>query len=264
MSKYHKIRWKQSDLDELKRVVRNYNAKVKRLEKKDPQIEKVLPQYYDSKSDSYSSRITVGQLKELINTRRDLKREINSLKRFSKRGAEEIITVPNTDNNLQITKWQMGEIKRRVANINRRRKMRLDEISNIEVESRGEKLGYSRADIGMGRATEVSLSPMKAFTPKMTEYDVKYKWRSVMKQSQTDYFSARDYLLRENFIQALNQNFAPDDVKDIVDGINSMDIGDFLNQFNKDPETFEWAYPPSQEEYEGYISYLKSTWIPER
>ena len=37
MSKYHKIRWNESDDQELKRVVRNFNAKLKRLEKKDPQ-----------------------------------------------------------------------------------------------------------------------------------------------------------------------------------------------------------------------------------
>ena len=34
MSKQHKIRWKQSDNQELARVVRNFNAKLKRLEKK--------------------------------------------------------------------------------------------------------------------------------------------------------------------------------------------------------------------------------------
>lgn len=261
MSKYHKIRWQESDLKELNRVVKNYNAKIRRLEKKNPQIEKVLPQYYNEKTDTFSSKLTVGQLKELINTRQDLKRELNALKRFSKRGSETIVSVPNTDNNLKITKWQLTEMNRRVGVINRRRKKRLEDIIDIEVESRGEKLGYTRGDIGMGRAEEVSLSPMESFTPKMQQYEIKHRWASIMNQSQSDYFTQADYRLRDNFVKTLEENYNPGDIKDVIDNINHMDIKEFLNEYRKDPEAFEWAYPPSEEEYQGYVSALKSTWM---
>ena len=161
MPKYHSIKWRDSDTKELSRVVRNYNAKINRLIKKNPQIENVLPE-----------KVTVAQLKELINTRQDLKRELNALKRFSKRGAEEIVIVPNTDYNLKITKWQKTEMNRRVGIINRRRKKRLEDLSNMEMKSRGESLGYKKSDIGMGKATEVSLTPMNAFTRRMNQADL--------------------------------------------------------------------------------------------
>lgn len=253
MSKHHKIRWTDADNQELAKVVRNFNAKISRLAKKNPQIKNVLPE-----------KQSVRQLKELINTRADLKRELNALKRFSKRGAEKIVVVPNTDYNLTLTKWQKVEMNRRIGIINRRRKKRLEELENIEVESRGEAAGYTRGELGMGRLEKVELAPMNAFTRRMTQADIKWKWASVMKQSQSDYFNERDYQLRDNFIKTLQENYNTNDIKDVIDRINNMDIGDFLNEFHKDPAAFEWAYPPNQEQYEGYVSSLKATYTPKR
>lgn len=253
MSRYHRINWRDSDTKELKRVVKNYNAKINRLAKKNPQIENVLPE-----------KVSVGQLKELINTRQDLKRELNALKRFSKRGAEEIVIVPGTDYNLKITKWQKTEMNRRIGIINRRRAKRLEDISNIEMKSRGEKLGYTRGQLGMGKATEVSLRPMKAFTRSMSQADLKWKWKGIMKESQSDYFTQRDYMLRDNYIKALEQNYNAKDIQDIIDEIKSMDINEFLNTFEEEGGTLEFAYPPNKEQYKGYVNALRSTWKPER
>ena len=253
MSRYHKINWRESDTQELKRVVKNYNAKLKRLAKKNPQIENVLPE-----------KVTVAQLKELINTRQDLKREINALKRFSKRGAEEIVTVPGTDYNLKITKWQKTEMNRRIGIINRRRTTRLEELSSLEMKSRGEKLGYTKDQFGMGKATEVSLKPMNAFTRRMSQSDLKWKWKNILKESQSDYFTKKDFRLRENYIKALRENYNYDDIIDVVDEIKSMDIKEFLNTFEEEGGTLEFAYPPNNEQYEGYLNALKATWKPER
>ena len=251
MSKQHKIRWSEADNKELTKVVRNFNAKINRLAKKNPQIKNVLPE-----------KMSVRQLKELINTRADLKRELNSLRRFSKRGSEQIVTIPNTDYNIQMTKWQKTEMNRRVGIINRRRKKRLKDLQETEVASRGEELGYTRGELGMGKIEKVDLAPMSVFTRRMRQSDVVWKWRSMLTQSQSDYFTSRDYQLRENFINTLYENYAENDIKDVVETINNMDIGDFLTEYNRDPEGFEWAYPPNEEQYQGYLSALKSTWTP--
>ena len=253
MPRYHRINWRDSDTKELKRVVTNYNAKITRLAKKNPQIENVLPE-----------KVTVAQLKEIINTRQDLKRELNSLKRFSKRGSEEIITVPDTDYNLKITKWQKTEMNRRVAVINRRREKRLEQISNIEMKSRGEDLGYTRAQLGMGKATEVSLKPMNAFTRRMNQSDLKWKWKNILKESQSDYFTQKDFRLRDNYLKALRENYKENDIKDVIEEISKMDIRDFLHTFEEEGGTLEFAYPPNKEQYKGYVSALKTTWKPER
>lgn len=253
MPRYHKIKWRESDSKELKRVVRNYNAKITRLAKKNPQIENVLPE-----------KVSVAQMKELINTRQDLKRELNALKRFSKRGAEEIVIVPNTDYNLKITKWQKTEMNRRIGVINRKRAKRLDELSKIEMKSRGKKLGYTKEQFGMGKATEISLKPMNAFTRRMNQADLKWKWKGILKESQSDYFTQKDFRLRENYIKALSQNYNVNDIQDVIDGINKMDIGEFLVTFEEEGGNLELAYPPNREQYEAYVTGLKATWIPNK
>lgn len=253
MSRRHKINWRESDNRELNRVVKNFNAKISRLAKKNPQLQNVLPE-----------KVSASQLKELINTRQDLNRELNALKRFSKRGAEEIVSVPDNDYNLQTTKWQRTEINRRIGIINRRRKERLERLSNFEATSRGQELGYKRADIGMGKATEVSLSPMRGFTQRMNQRDLKMKWKSIMQESQSDYFTERDYRLRNNYIKALTENFNINDIEDIIEEIENMDINDFLQIFEQEGGNLESAYPPNGEQYIAYLNGLRATWKPER
>lgn len=253
MSKQHKIRWKQSDNDELARAVRNFNAKIKRISNKNPMIKNALPE-----------KVTVKQLKELIGTRQDLKRELNALRRFSKRGAEEIVSVPDNDYNLKITKWQRTEMNRRIGIINRKRKSRLEQLENMKMKSRGEDLGYTRGQLGMGRATEISLKPMNAFTRRMSQSDLKWKWKSILNESQSDYFNKKDFQLRENYIKALSQNYNTNDIQSVIDEINKMDIKDFLQKFDEEGGTLEFAYPPNKEQYEGYVNALKVTWTPSR
>ena len=253
MSKYHSIRWRESDEQELKRVVRNYNAKINRLIKKNPQTENVLPE-----------KIQVAQLKELINTRQDLNRELNALKRFSKRGAEEIVVIPNTDYNLKTTKWQKTEMNRRIGIINRKRARRLEEIQNLEMTSRGEKLGYTRGQLGMGRVNENSLKPMQAFTRTMNQADLKWKWKAIRKESQSTYFTDKDFKLRDTYIKTLSENYNVKDIQDVIDSIGKMDIKEFLLKFEEEGGTLEFAYPPNKEQYGAYVNALKATWTPER
>ena len=155
-------------------------------------------------------------------------------------------------------------MNRRIGVINRRRAKRLEDISNMEMKSRGEKLGYTRGQLGMGKATEVSLRPMKAFTRSMSQADLKWKWKGIMKESQSDYFTQRDYMLRENYIKALEENYNAKDIQDIIDEIKSMDINEFLNTFEEEGGTLEFAYPPNKEQYKGYVNALRTTWKPER
>lgn len=260
MSKQYHIRWSAADERELARVVKNYNAKVRRIEKKNASKNKiVLPE-----------TITVGQLKELINTRKDLNREMNKLKRFSKRGAETLVEVPNNDNNLLMTKWQRTEMNRETAIINRRREQRLKKVSEIEQKSGGESLGYTKAQIGMGSPELVALRPMKAFTRTMGPQDIRERWKSIHAQVQSDYFTKRDLQVRENYIKGLIRNYNYDDIQPIVKKIRDMDINEFLITFNEEGATFEEVSPPpgligqelKEREYSAYVTKLYSTWLP--
>ncbi len=252
MAKQHHIRWKQSDNQELARVVRNFNAKIKRLEQKNPEIKDALP-----------DKVSVKQLKELINTRQDLKREINSLKRFSKRGSEEVITYG--DNNIKLTKWQKSELSRKIGIINRRRHKRKEEFEALEMESRGEKLGYTRGEFGMGALEKNEYRPMSVLTKSMTMKDLKKKILSVNKQVRSDYYTDADYLWRDNFIdRTILVNYNPADVEDIVNAIRGMDIDEFVKKMRSDPGAFELGYPADREQYASNLEQLRAIWIPNK
>ena len=253
MPKKYNIRWQESDNQELAKAVRNFNAKLKRLEKKNPKLKNVLP-----------DKVSVAQMKNLIETRQDLKRELNALKRFSKRGAEEIIDVPGNDYNLKATKWQKEEMTRRIGVINRKRKKRLKEIEQTPIKSRGESTGYTKGQLGMGKAEENSLKPMKAFTPKMSRADFKHKFKQIMQESQTSYWNKRDILMKESYIKSLEENFNPNDIQDIVKNINKMDFKEFRKIFDAEGGNFELSYPPDQDSYNAYLTALKSIWTPNK
>ena len=71
MPKIYSIRWTKSDSEDLAKAVKNFNAKIKRLETKYPKTKNSLPQ-----------KVSLKEMKDLIKTRADFKREINALKRF--------------------------------------------------------------------------------------------------------------------------------------------------------------------------------------
>ena len=101
------IRWQKKDYLYLGRVVARFNSKIENLGRK-----RNLP-----KIRSYE------EIKSSITTRRELNRVINSMNRFLKEGAEEIVELPNRE---KITKWEKTElaIETRIAKANLRRQMR--------------------------------------------------------------------------------------------------------------------------------------------
>jgi len=253
MSKQYNIRWRQDDEKELKRVVRNFNAKIDRLAKKDPKSKNALPE-----------RVTVKQMKELIDTRKDLTRELNALRRFSKKGNEKLVDVPDNEYNLQVTKWQRDEMSRRTGLINRKRNKRLKELADVELRSRGEELGYTRGQLGMGKADEISLKPLRAFTPKMTRTELNKKFKAIKKESQSTYFTKKDEILRRNYINSLLENYREKDIAEVIDVIENMDFKDFLTVFKYEDALFEFNYPPDEDTYQSYLSSVKAVWLPNK
>lgn len=252
MPRQYNIRWSESDSKELARSVKNFNAKVKRLETKYAGTDIVLPE-----------RLSVKELREVVTTRRDLNRELKSLQRFTERGSEEIVDIPNTNNNIQMTKWQREEMSKRAKLINDKRYYRRQKLEEQPLSNQGQPLGYTRGDIGMGKIEANQLKPTKAFTKSMDKYSIAEKMKHLMRESQSDYWRKRDILMRENFIKALEENFNPKDIKDVVENIRNMDLNKFKDKLLSDPEDFNTAYPPDEEQYEGYLTQLKSTWLPE-
>lgn len=254
MSRKYNIRWGEADEAELKRVVKNFNAKLTRLEKKDPKNANALPE-----------RISAAQLRDMIETRQDLNRELNALRRFSERGAEELVEVPDNDNNLKITKWQKKEMTRREVIVNQKRKRQLERVADIEMTSRGKSLGYKKGDIGMGKIEQIELDPVRAFTPSQNRRDVNKRFRQLRKESISTYWDKRNELMRSAYVSEIEKNFPQEMVKDVVDKIREMDFDEFRKVFEaEDQHKFQFNYPLNKDDQKKYSTALRSIWIPNK
>ena len=262
MSRKYHIRWKKSDYEDLSKAVRNFNAKISRIEKKYPELKNSLPE-----------KMQVGELKRLIKTRQDLKREINSLKRYTDKnnrislnedGSYEGIEIYG-DYNIKITKWQRKEINRRIATINTRRKKRLEALKETQVTSRGQAQGYTVGQIGVGSIQMNELAPMQGLTPGASEESVRRKFKSALIQSQSDFLSLRDFRTKSSYITGLYRNFNENEIKDVVAAIEKMPVDKFLEVFNSDNDAkFEGLYPGNKAQEQEYIKSLKAVWMPNR
>ena len=245
-------------------MVRNFNDKLRRLVKENPENTNILPQFWNEKSQEFESRITVQTLRELIQTRADYNRQLNMLKRFSKRGAEEIVDAPTNEYGARTTKWQKSEMSNMARIVNRRRKERLADLENLEMIDSYGLLGYTLGQrFGMGLASKNTLNPIKTFTPSQTQADIRQKQRTLMRESASNYHKDRDLLLKENFINELLKNYNESDISDLISAIRNMDNNLFVLKFEARGDKFELAYPPDRgsEDYWNYVSELKGYWL---
>lgn len=90
----YEIRWKRGDYVSLGRAVSDFNKKVNRLEA-------------DKRKLYLPVLLNYNEVKENIKSRQELKRVVNSLRRFLKEGAEDVVT---TDGGVKITKWEKNEL----------------------------------------------------------------------------------------------------------------------------------------------------------
>lgn len=96
------IRYDKKLNQEINKTIKNFNQKIARLEKQEREL---LP-----------SKITKKDLKNTSFTRAELQRKLKELQRFSKRGAEDVIT---TSGGVKLTQYELSNIKRENALVKR-------------------------------------------------------------------------------------------------------------------------------------------------
>ena len=171
------IRWKKGDSIRLGRAISNFNKTINEIEVDERDV---LPELRNFK-----------ELKQTINTRKELNRVINALNRAN---------VDNLRNTYQyesgevVTKWEFQEVNKAM-----RRAMR-----NLESERAG--ILMDRKSIGMGderlseiKAIETSLDSLG----KRTGRDFERIKERIFSLGKSDYKITKDKLFQENFYKAL-------------------------------------------------------------
>lgn len=272
MPRQPNIRWSKSDVESLKKAVRNFNAKVNRLNKK----------YADSTDVVIPEKISVNDFKNMISTRQDYNRELNALKRFSKRGSEQLTTISTEQGDISLTKWQKREMDMRKGLINRQRRELRETLSGIERTSGGVGQGYKLSNakefsmggrkskmvdgkLVMGEANKIQLENLKSAIPEDAKnININRRYKTLVSQSQSGYFAKVESRLKENYLMGLKANFSANDIADIVVAITEMDFDEFYKKFMAEGGNFELLYAPDEETYNKYLSSLKAIWIPNK
>lgn len=135
MPKSSKIRWRERDTEQLAKKVKNFNAKLTRLTKKNPALAEILPQ-----------RVSMKDLRGDITNRQEYNRVIKALSSFTEKGAEEVVTGKS---GVTTTKWQLQQVRKAVAIENRRRKKQADTLKTAPVTIGGKVYTNVRRMAGM-------------------------------------------------------------------------------------------------------------------
>lgn len=238
--------WNDDNKKQLKQVVSNFNKKLTRLKKSNPSIKSSLPE-----------KVKYSEIKELIGTKGEFNKNVKRLKRFLKPNAEKLITVPETRENIQITKWQYDEINRLVKDVNKNRLNRWNQLEKIKLKSGKNALNYTRGQLGMGTTLQNSLKPTTAFSPSMENYNVRKRYKSLLEQSTSQFFKNSDLLLKRNYINTLKENYGKY-ANEIAKEIEDMSINRFLSIYYEQDNAFEWLYPGDN--FLEYVNQVRATW----
>lgn len=269
MAGYSKIRWRKKDEITLAKEVKRFNDKVRYYQRKYARIE-------DRKErkrmiDALPEKLSVKELRRggvdeygevqgpIIRTRKGFDKEIESMRAFTDNRGINIVDVPGNEKGVAITEWQLNDMLAREKSANRKRKIRRTKVEKTEVTSRGKKVGYT---VGMGKAKDKNLNNINAFTPSQTHTDIKQKMRTLRKESQPEYWVAKDERWREDYTRTLLEELGDTpEVRRIVDHINSLDYKQFRLVMHSENGIKEYSYPPDIEKKKEAINELRAIWL---
>lgn len=250
---------KQDEL--LRKAVKNFNAKIKRLEKKAQLSAEYIPipqKVYVSKIKNSGANIEsiISELKAFtarpkVTVDSELKKMVKAYnekaKRFEKRGFKveklsysKLKDSPDVaDTKAVIMEFMKGGYKTVKTEkgvelpdaIYRKAKKQLDIINERRAKQRAMVGEIERGNLAqMGRMRDVNLLP-KQDIDQISMRDMPAYLRSLDTQTQPNYLERKNVKYRNNYISMLNNLFDSNDprLKEIINKIHSVNIEDFIN-----------------------------------
>jgi hypothetical protein len=196
MSKKPAIKWREADEQLLQRKVNNFNRKIDRIIKTITDAAIQLP-----------SKISLKQARTGIKTRQQFNNLINSLARFTVRGAEKPV---ENKQGLKVTKWQKQEIAIKTGVINRRKTMQLKQID--KPTERGI----------MGKLADHEIKPRPFDFEKIKPRDWEKFVEAAEKQSSPLYENERAIEYKKIYLQNI-KNLLGEDGTELYDKVEALD-----------------------------------------
>lgn len=220
------IRWSKDDKQNLRRAVNNFNSKIRRLEKLGREN---LPEKVSYKELVGIGKLQEGEVSNEIYSRKELNNTLRSLQRFTRRGAENEVTLKGGE---KVTAWEKRELtiqkQRATRSINKR-------ISEIDTT-----FGMGNKEIQALKGTLNSLKNIE--NKKGSEY--KRALQTLKNNARSDRELRKAEIWKNNFLNNLDmlssyENF--DLLKNAIDKIkNPIKLYEFLSKSDILSDFFLW------------------------
>lgn len=204
------IRWRKKDIKQLQKKVKNFNAKITRLEKKD--VSFAIPE-----------RMSYKELKKTITARSDYNTAIKRLTKFTGRGNELPLQIPN------VSQWLVDEYD--IA-LNKRKKQIEKEVqmlADLNASVMGVDMGYKRAekDVQDNRINEYKMKSAE----KVKAEDFAQIAADMGRAIYGDYYNNRWEQFKENHVAALLKAFGDTGLgRKIIEKVLKSSINDFIKK----------------------------------
>lgn len=248
----------------LEATVEKFNTKIDRLSVKPKRRDYNIHQSYVA---SLPEKITVEALIKNASTKEALKRDIESYKGFLRRGAEQMVEIPDTKYNITLTKWQKSLMEDTVSEINAKREEERQEWLQTEVKYGGKEAGYTQGQARMDKGDFDKFYPMKAFTEAITNTEIRSKFRTMMRERQPGYWDMRAELARINYTEKLNTILGNHKLgKKLLNTINKLPIADFKRALKGDDDLFALLYDleTQSDNFDIVLEQIWNEWIPDK
>ena len=217
------IRYDKKLNNEIDRTIRNFNAKIRRLEKLNRDL--VLPE-----------KIKKKDFTENIENRRDLKYKLKDIQKFSQRGMEEAVELKD---GYYISKYEIELLKNQKRRLSKRLSYEIKKLSFTKVEVGGREQDVTFAQMGDDHLNNLK-ARKKLLDKNVYELDKKgfdyLKDKIIKTQKHLNY---NDYVFKDNYLQMLLNEayfygYDQKKIEEIRDKISKLSTKDFLDLFNKD------------------------------
>jgi len=212
--------FRKKDEQNLQKAVKRFNSKLRRLIKK----------YENEDNVMLPELLSVKNLKQSLQDRRDLNNFYKSVERFMKRGSEELM--PPMESGIRMTKYQRNEIRIGIIRSKANLRSEISRIENIDDDTGDVSKDYTRFRLKNEEKENLqnkikSLNNVetrdKQSLEKLIERIDRYKTKTWLYNKNKVY--------KENYLQALENTF-----KDNVEGydqlvslLDDVDVMDFYS-----------------------------------
>lgn len=212
--------FRKKDEQNLQRAVKRFNSKLRRLIKK----------YENENNVMLPELLSVKNLKQNLQDRRDLNNFYKSVERFMKRGSEELL--PPMKSGVRLTKYQKNEIRIGIIRSKANIRSEITRINEIDDDTGDKEKDYARFRLkteekenlqnkikSLGNVDNRDRQSLEKLIQRIENYKTK------------TWLYNKNKIYKENYMQALEHTFK-DNVEgydELVDLLDDLDVMDFYS-----------------------------------